>query len=177
MFRAGSDNIENLQGKVRAGVAKLRGLDIGDELSIEILAQLIEGKKTVTEIVEAVYGLKHFEDGFVSSYGRVWREIRRLESKGLVSTRLLGRNKPYRLTQLAIINLAKIGGEEQQVPIIPRIDLIPYLGTVGIAIVAILQSSGLLQLSDLGSFFLLLFFGIFFGLSLGRALETVRRVF
>jgi hypothetical protein len=48
---------------------------------------------------------------------------------------------------------------------------------VGTTIVAVLQARELLQLSDLGSFLLLLFFGLFAGLSLGRALETIRRVF
>jgi hypothetical protein len=120
VFRAGNDNIENLKGRVKDGMTKLKGLEIGDELAVEVLAQLVDGKKTVAEIVETVYGLRNSDQGYLPIYARVWRQVRQLESRGLVSTRVFGRDKPYRLTQLAIINLAKIGGEEQQVPVIPR---------------------------------------------------------
>jgi hypothetical protein len=41
VFRADSDSIENidrLNTRVREGISKLKGLDVGDVLSIEILA-------------------------------------------------------------------------------------------------------------------------------------------
>jgi hypothetical protein len=173
----GSDNIENLRDRVKDGITKLKGLEIGDEFAVEILAQLVEGKKTVAEIVEAVYGLRNSDEGYLPIYAKVWRQIRQLESKGLVSTRILGRNKPYRLTQLAIINLAKIGGEEQQVPVIPRVDLVPYVGTLVIAGIAILQARDILQFTETTTMGLLLLFGLFAGVSLCRSIETIRRVF
>ena len=52
MFRAGSDNTENIQNlkdKVKEGITKLKDLEIGDELAVEILAQLVEAKKTAAE--------------------------------------------------------------------------------------------------------------------------------
>ena len=59
MFRAGSENIEKLKDKVKDGITRLKGLEIGDELAVEILSQLVEGKKTVAEIVETIYGLRN----------------------------------------------------------------------------------------------------------------------
>ncbi len=177
MFRAGPKSIDDLKGKVKEGITKLKGLEIGDELGVEIMAQLVEGKKTPAEIVERVYGLQNPDEGFISSYGRVWREIRRLEAKGLVSRKLFGKDKPYRLTQLAIVNLARIGGEEQQRSIIPSIDLVPYLGTLGAAIASALQAQGLLHLSQQGTLVLLVSLCLFVGISFTRVLEAIRRVY
>ena len=55
MFRADSESLEDLQQKVRRGVSNLRGLEIGDEIGVEVLSQLIVGRKSVSEIVELVY--------------------------------------------------------------------------------------------------------------------------
>jgi hypothetical protein len=71
---------------VKEGITKVKG----PELAVEIPAQLAEGRKTAAKIVEGVYGLQNPDEGFISAYGRVWREIRRLQSKGLVSTGILG---------------------------------------------------------------------------------------
>ena len=71
---------------------------------------------------------------------------------------------------------ARIGGEEQQLPVIPRIDLVPYLGTLGISIVGALHARVLLQLPEAGTLGLLLVFGIFIGISLTEVLRTFRRV-
>jgi hypothetical protein len=177
VFRAGSEDIDDLKRRVVEGISKLRGLDIGDQLAVEILGQLVQGRKTLTEITEGIYGLSRSDEGFKSSYTRVGREVRQLESKGLVSRRLFGKNRPYRLTQLAIINLARIGGEEQQLPVMPRIDLVPYLGTMGISIVGALHAKGLFHLPEVGTLGLLLVFGIFVGISLCEVLRTLRRVF
>jgi hypothetical protein len=177
VFRAGSEDIDDLKQRVSEGVSKLRGLDIGDELTVEILGQLIHGRKTLTEITEGIYGLGRSDEGFKSSYGRVDREIRKLESKGLVSRKLFGNNKPYRLTQLAIINLAKIGGDEQQLRVIQRIDLVPYLATLGIAFMAFSEAMGWLVLPEIGTLLIFVSLGFSAGLSFGRILQTIRRVF
>jgi hypothetical protein len=177
VFRAGSEDIDALKQRVADGVAKLKGLDIGDQLAVEILSQLVGGRKTHTEIREGIYGLIRSDEGFKSSYGRVDREIRKLESRGLVSRRLFGNDRPYRLTQLAIINLAKIGGEEQQVAVIQRIDLVPYTATLVMAVVAFLEANGWLILPEIGTLSLFVCLGFAGGLSFGRILQTIRRVF
>ena len=180
MFRADSDAIDNLdklKTRVREGVSKLKGLDIGDELAVEILAQLVDGRKSAAEIVVLVYGLRKGDGGFKSCYSRVGRVIRRLESRGLVSRRFFGRDKPYRLTQLAITNLARIGGEEQQLSIVPWFDGVVYLVTLGLAVPVALQSMGWLQLPETLTIGLSGFLCILLGASICELVRTVRRVF
>jgi hypothetical protein len=94
VFRAEPEGIDELQHRVRAGISNLKGLDIGDELGVEILSQLVKGRRTSSEITTFVYGQKRGDDGFESSYSRVRREIRKLESKGLISRNLFGRDRP-----------------------------------------------------------------------------------
>ena len=177
VFRAGSEDIDDLKQRVVDGVSKLKGLDVGDELAVEILGQLVQGRRTLTEITEGIYGLSRSDEGFRSSFNRVGREVRRLESKGLVSRKLFGNNKPCRLTQLAIINLARIGGEEQQLPVVSRVDLIPYLSTIGISVFAVLHSRGFVSLPEMGTLGLFVLFGFAAGISFCRVLQTIRRVF
>ena len=177
MFRADSENIEDLKQRVREGVSKLKGLEIGDSLAIEILSKLVDGKRTASEIVEEIYGISSSEEGFQSTYGKVRREIRRLESKGLVSRKLFGNEKPYGLTDLAVINLARIGGGGKQIPLIPRIDIALYSGTaISICPVAIIAMGWLMapELLSIGVFGL---FCVLFGVSLCRFLQAIRRVF
>jgi hypothetical protein len=177
VFRAGSDSIEDLNHKVREGISRLKGLEVGNELGVEILAQLIEGKKTVSEIVERIYGVTSSDEGFASSYGRVWREIRRLESRGLVSRKFFGNEKPYRLTDLAVTNLARIGGEEKQIRVIPRVDMVSYLVTITISVVVALHSKDLLVLPEIGTLGLFVLFGFSAGISFTRGIQSIRRVF
>ena len=103
MFRADSENIEEFRRRVKNGVSNLKGLEIADELSVEIISQLVEAKKTSSEMTTLIYGLRRGDEGFESSYGKIRREIRILESKGLVSRKLFGRDKPYKITELATI--------------------------------------------------------------------------
>jgi hypothetical protein len=178
VFRSGSENIDELQSKVREGVSKLRGIDLGDEFGIEILSQLVEGQKSIPEIVDIVYGLQNGDEGYKSSYGRVRREIRLLESKGLVSRSLFGKEKPYRLTELSIINLARIGGEQKrQATVIPRTDMVMYLATAGAAAPVAILVFGWVQLSEASTIGVFGFLCLFLGISLCRFVESVRRVF
>ena len=180
MFRASSEsseNIDKLQHRVRDGVSKLKGLDFGDELAVEILAQLVEGKKTVAEIVERAYGLRVSDEGFHSSYSKVRRVVRRLESKGLISRKLLGRDKPYRLTHHAVANLARIGGEEEQLPLFPRADLVAYLVTTVAAVPVSLHAVGWVELGEAVTVGLLPSLCFFLGISFYGAVRTMRKVF
>ena len=94
MFRADHDSIDQideLRTRVKEGVSRLKGLEVGDVLSIEILSQLVDGSKSTAEIVELVYGLKKGDDGFKSCYSRAARAIRVLESKGLEVPNIVAR--------------------------------------------------------------------------------------
>ena len=176
MSLGGPREIDDLQRRIHGGISKLKGLEIADELEIEILAQLVNTRRTITEIVEGIYGIRSTDEGFSSSYTRVRRGTRKLESKGLITTRIFGRDKPYRLTDLAIINLARIGGEARQIPTLPRIDLAAYLATTGLSIPVVILGTEWFQLSDIG---VVALFAAFFllGASFVRFLQTLRRVF
>jgi hypothetical protein len=180
VFRAdseGAKGIDQLQRRVREGVSKLKGLDMGDELVVEILGQLVQGKKTLTEITESVYGLTRSDDGYQSSYSKVTREIRRLESKGLVSRRLFGKDKPYRLTQHAVINLARIGGEGEQLSLVTKNDLVLYVGTLAMGVPVAVQALNLAQIGEIVTVMLFPCFCFLLGLSCCRVLQTIRSVF
>ena len=177
VFRAESENIRYLQHRVRNGIAKLRGLEIGDDLGIEILSHLIDGGRSVCEIVELAYGLGNNDQGYKSAHARVSREIRKLESRGLVSRRILGKEKPYRLTELAVINLAKIGGEERQLPVVPRLDMAAYSATLALSLFEGVEAMGWLSLSRSGTIGLLVILSFMLGISFVEVLRTIRRVF
>jgi hypothetical protein len=145
--------------------------------AVEILGQLVQGRKTLTEITESVYGLSLWEEGWQSSYSKVARLTRRLESKGLVSRRLFGKEKPYRLTDLAVTNLARIGGEKKQLSMIPRIDVAFYLATLGSSLVVAALAMGWYELSELGTLGLFGAFCLLLGVSLTRFVQAFRRVF
>ena len=128
-------------------------------------------------MVELIYGFTRDEEGYKSSYGRVRREIEHLESKGLVSRKLFGKEKPYRLTQLAIINLARIGGEEQQQDLVTKTDLTIYLVTFSLSLPVALQASNWLYLGEITTVGLFPTFCFFLGFSCSRILQTLQRVF
>jgi len=173
----GSGDIEELSRRVSSGVSRLRGLDLGDEIEVEILGQLVGSSMTATELVEGIYGLGSSDEGFSSSYTRVRRGVRKLESKGLVSTRLFGRDKPYRLTDLAVINLARIGGGGRQMATVPRVDLVAYLATSGLSVPVVVLGSEWLSISDVGVVLLFAVFFFLLGASFVRFMQTLRRVF
>ena len=171
-----ADGVDELGRRVRQGVSKLRGLEVGGQLEVEILSQLVDGKKTIAEVVELIYGLERCEEGFNSCYTRAWRATKRLESKGLVSTRIFGKEKPYRLTNLAIMNLAKIGGEEKQITIVSRSDLIFYLVTIAVAAPIASLGTGWFELTDPSIAALFACFYYLLGVSTSRIIQTLRKV-
>ncbi len=134
-------------------------------------------KRTGAELTERIYGLTSNDEGYNSCYSRIRRKIRSLESKGLVSRSLFGNNKPFRLTELAIINLAKIGGKEKQLNVIPRVDLVVYIFTIALAIPVFLLSACLIDMAELSIIGMFRCFCFLLGLSFCRIVQSVRRVF
>jgi len=172
----GEERITGLQKGIKNGLHKLRGLDVADQLGIEILSQLVGQKKTMAEIVEGIWGLRSSDPGFSSCYTKVRRATRNLESKGLVSTRLFGRDKPYRLTDLAMINLARIGGEAKQIPALPRVDLATYLATAVLSIPIILLGADWFRMSNPSIIAVFAAFFFLLGVSFSRFIQALRRV-
>ena len=175
--RGGSGHIDDFGQRVVNGVSRLRGLDIGDELEVEILGQLVRSRRTVAEMVEGIYGLGSADEGFNSCYTRVRRGVKRLESKGFISTNIFGWNKPYRLTDLAMVNLARIGGDVKQLDVVSRYDLAAFLATAALMVPVSVLGAEWFQLSDLGVVVLFAAFFFLLGACFVRFLQTFRRVF
>jgi hypothetical protein len=175
-MRDESKELDELDRRVRGGVAKLRGIHVGDEVEVEVLTHLVGGRFTIAELVEKMYGLDRNEEGFSSSYTKVRRATRRLESRGLVSTRLFGKERPYRLTEYAITNLARIGGGEPQRALMPRQDLIVHATTLALSIPMLLLAKGWLVLSDPGTIVLFACFFYLLGASSSRLVQMLRRI-
>jgi hypothetical protein len=75
-------------------------IEVDGSIQARILQELVSGQKTVSELTGIIYGLGRGEKGFPSSYMRVRRAAKRLESKGFISAPLIGRDKPYHLTRI-----------------------------------------------------------------------------
>lgn len=146
-------------------------------LQIEIVEELLLGRRTVTELVETIYSVRRGEYGFSAQYSRIRRELRELESRGfVVSKKFFGRDKPYGLTQLCVARLTSIEGVEPGTSrhIVPRIDLVLYLGVIVIGIVSRILIPRL-EAPGISTILLACFF-FTSGLAVSRFLQTLKRV-
>ena len=74
--------------------------DLRDLVQVGIVRKLLPGSRISSELVEAVYDVRRGDEGFQTYYTKIRRAIADLESRGFVSRRLFGRDRPFRLTQL-----------------------------------------------------------------------------
>ncbi len=163
---------------IEDSVRALGALGLGSELHTEMLRHLIHGPRTITELVELVYGVSRNGQSFPADYMKIRRAVRKLESRGLVSTRVFGRDKPYRLTRHAIerlYHLARPNGRTER--LMSRSDLAIHASTLATGLVTLLmvwEATG-----EPRPVWIVLFSGVFFyllGLSSGRILGLLRRI-
>lgn len=177
----GDIDLEDVKRGIRERVSKavqdLEHLDLSDVLQAQVIAHLLVGRRTVAELVEEIYGQRKGNEGFMTSYSRVRRCVRQLESMGYVGTRIFGRDKPYRLTKYAVGRLADFDVPAGSATLIPGRDLALHGLTAVLAAVAIYFFLG--EVPETGSLALSIFYGTFFvlvGASSTRLLETISRV-
>ncbi len=108
-------------------------LEVSRPLHVEILSSLIEGRRTASELTEKIYGVTRENPDYRAYYMKVFRAGRTLQRNGYVSTRLFGRDKPYKLTPFATARMMEI--EEGTRGVLSRSDVAAYLLTVGVGIV------------------------------------------
>lgn len=184
--------VEDIRPHLRGSIRVLDDLGYASELEREILRRLIEGRRTTTELVELIYGTPRDEDGFHADYMKARRAVRRLENKGFVTTNLLGRDKPYRLTTygletlyaLAQIGARPNGQKEPTAPprlpgrgLVDRWDLVVYALTLFTGILALFFATQSTQPGEAIRVFLPSgLFLMLLGASLTRMLMTMRRV-
>jgi hypothetical protein len=146
-------------------------------VQVEILEELMSGRRTVEELVEAIYSVRRGETGHSTQYSRIRREVRQLESRGFVSRkRLLGRNKPYGLTTLAVAKLANIEDVQSWGPlrVVPAIDWGVYAGVLAMGIFGLAIHGTAVAHSTFTAVVLSFAFGS--GIAFTRFVQTLRRV-
>ncbi len=120
---------------------ELKNLDLS-LLQAEVLAHLVEGKKTVTELCQMIYGVEPFDPSFEMYYARVRRAARNLKHRGLISTPLLGKEKPYRLTNHGILQMASLGiALEKRQKLIGLDEVLVFLSVAALGLSSILVPS------------------------------------
>jgi hypothetical protein len=111
---------------LRESVRSLKDLALVSELQTEVLRHLVDGPRTVPELVFLIYEVGREDSEFSIYYMRIRRSIRKLENKALVSTKIFGRDKPYRLTRYAVENLYYVGRPNSPETLLSRVDLAIY---------------------------------------------------
>ena len=140
-----------------------------------VAEQLLGGRRTIRELVLLTYDVAPENEGYRTCYMRVRRALITLEGKGMVSSALFGKAKPYRLTRHAIEKLLAVcDGDERYPGIVERVDYVAYSLTVAASIATLsasmVSTDPSLVLGLAGSSHLLA------GISICRLLETLRRV-
>jgi len=143
-------------------------LEARSDIEIAIITSLLDGPRTVAELAAEILGSE--PESYHSRYMRINRAVKVLESKGYVSTRLLGKPKPYRLTRYAQERLAALtSGETRGQGIVGGFDVVVYGATV-------LSASVSAFAPRLGHPWAPLLFVYLSGMSTYRIIQTLRRV-
>ena len=174
-----SKALSDLESQIAGSMKTLVEAELKDLAQVGIVRELLSGNRTSSEIVDALYGVRRGDEGFQSHYTKIRREIADLESKGFVSRRLFGRDRPYRLTQLAVARLTRMAnvGPTWSTSLVPRLDLFVYGAAVCLAGICALGSMDILSLPPGPSFLVLLSTALFLGgIAFTRFVETLRRV-
>ncbi len=174
-----SKALADLESQISRSMKTLMEGELRDLAQVTIVRELLSGSRTSSELVEVVYGVRRGDEGFQSYYTKIRREIADLESRGFVSRRLLGRHRPYRLTQLAVARLTSMANLQPtwSTSLVPLLDRVVYLAALGLATVCALASTKALDIPR-GPYFLLLLSAALLttGVAFTRFVETLRRV-
>jgi hypothetical protein len=173
---AGGEGVLAHGEELRRTLRQLRSLEIATPLQMEVIEKLVEGRRNLPELVELIYHESTGDAGYKPHYMKVKRAAEHLKSRGLVSTNLFGKNKPYRLTRYAVEMLTPIAGEPVRYRLFPAKDALSYLSTILFLIITVFISRN--PVID-PSIILVMGWAccVFIGISLCRFLEMVRRVF
>ena len=148
----------------------LLGLKSG--LETEVLRELIAGPRTLRELVNLIFSTDRGHPDFNSSYTRVWRVIKQLESKGYVSSSLFRHEKTYRITRYGERCILGLVAGFPPPRVIRPIDIGIIGLTILLGIILLFDPSFLAELKgSLSAFFL-----VFLGVSFCRVATILREV-
>ncbi len=131
-----SRSLSELQASMRQSFQQIAKTELSNMLQVEIFPELLSGRRTIAELVQTIYALETADTGYSTQYSRVRNEIRQMESRGLVVRRPFGRDRPYKLTQLAVVKMAMATSDTAPtVKVLPRRDMAVYATALGLGIV------------------------------------------
>ncbi len=169
-----SDSYEEIAEIMDSLKCQMR-LGLETALEAEIVANLLEGKRTIGDLVEVIYNRRGDDPEFHRCYMRVYRALQRLGRKGYVSRKLFGSEKPYRLTSLAFDQLASVRRRDTSHLVDPS-DGALLVGTIVMAVVTALASKGDLRVSRQVFTLIYSLFVFLSGASSLRLVQMVRKV-
>ncbi len=169
----------DLESRLARSTKELVDAEFRSVLQVSVVRELLAGERTMAELVEAIYGLAPGHDGYHTHYTRVRREIQRLASRGFVSRRLFGRNRPYRLTQLAVAKITHMASVRPSwaMKVLPGRDLVLFVVALAMAGVCALAGTGtIIELHGYPFLLLLVLSAFCGGMAFVRFAEILRRV-
>ncbi len=161
---------------LRRAAIRLLAEESGEPLQVSVIQSLVSGARSIAELVEEIYGVVKGQEGYMTSYTRIRRVLAKLSARGLVSRKMFGSAKPYRLTRHARDSLASHATGGSPVSLFPAIDKVLHTSATTIALILALSLSGRIQL---GQPFLSMLQSVFFftlGLSTARIAQGLRQV-
>jgi hypothetical protein len=167
----------DVKHRLRKSMTHFRTLEIDTLLQAEILAELIDGPRSSTELVERILHTDRSNPReFEASCARVRRGLKNLGARGYVSRGLLRRNSPHRLTRYAVARLADIQTGYDPERIVTRATLCLLSGSVITGILSLMRYAGILVLGRPVTGTLFAFFFLFTGATLTRLVDSLRRL-
>ena len=107
----------------------LKRMQISTLLETEILSSLVGKERMVSELTEEIYGVTRQSPSYHTYYMKVSRAVRALQRNGYVTTKVWGRDKPFKLTAFAASKIMDVDGKVQRV--VPLCDALVYVAAVG----------------------------------------------
>ncbi len=172
-----AEDVLKLREFLGRAAAKARDLDrmrISSPLQAEILALLTNGRRTMSEMTEEIYGVHRPDSSYHTYYMKVSRAVKALQRRGYIITGLFGRDKPYRLTPFALAKMTDIGEDKPRV--LPIHDAFVYVSTVTMGLVNTAYASESPFLSRPETILIYTAFVFLAGYSLARLGQAFRRV-
>jgi len=172
-----AEDLQRIESRLRSSARSLDKLGLASVIEANIIADLLDGRKTVAELVERLYQVARDNPHYSAYYDKVRRAAGSLESKGYVARRLLGRDKPYKLTRLGWERILAASLDAEPPRTISGLDTVLYLATLALGGLCWLLA-GHTNLSPGTESYLALFsaFLIAVGMSIVRFLEIVRGI-
>ena len=136
-------------------------------IQTEVLREIVDGNRTLSELTLAIFHSRYTDEKFQTYRSRIKRAVKTLERRGFVSKKsILGRDKPYGLTQHGIAKITAIAPGMPDPAVFEVYDVVVFPATVFLAMVACLTLEP--AITNL--------FSVFLGISIVRAARLVRRV-